>query len=140
MRAREARTTEMGHNSRGAISSRHPELAEIERTLSREITPQTIRDALAAAVGALQATRTVVTKGGAVESPDYATRLRAVEILLSWGVGKPVERSLIVQRTESDTMGVDKLRELAQQSPAMRAALVELLSDLTALPAEAKVG
>ena len=57
------------------------------------------------------------------EVPDYATRIKAAELALSYIVGRPVERQQIMVAHQK----MDDPVELVKSSPALRTALKELL-------------
>ena len=118
------------------LSERNPKLAEIENAVAECVTPELIAEALVTAREALQAVRIhVPAKGEVLKVPDFPVRLKAVEIILSWGVGKPVERQMIVSRNETVTTP-DHLALLAEGSPEFKAGLVALLQRLTGTKAE----
>lgn len=59
------------------------------------------------------------------EVPDYATRIKAAELALSYIVGRPVERQQIMVAHQK----MDDPVQLVKSSPALRVALKELLED-----------
>lgn len=65
-------------------------LGPISRAIRRQIPAELVADAY---LDALTATRTVRFKGGEVEEPDYATRLRAADAVTNRLEGTPIARS-----------------------------------------------
>lgn len=59
------------------------------------------------------------------EVPDYATRIKAAELALSYIVGRPVERQQIMVAHQK----MDDPVQLVKSSPALRVALKELLEE-----------
>lgn len=76
-------------------------------------------------------TATAVTKAGR-EIPDCRTQLAAIQLLLSYTVGKPVERQEIIN-VNVDPKGADagneEMKERLRQSPATRKALRAVLEE-----------
>jgi len=59
------------------------------------------------------------------EVPDYATRIKAAELALSYIVGRPVERQQIMVAHQK----MDDPIKMVKSSPALRTALKELLEE-----------
>ena len=97
------------------------------RSLATEIDriapPERIIRALADALTAEQ-----VNRDGS-RSPDHRTRTQAALALLSYRIGRPVERSEVVT-VNLDADSMTGLRERLKSSPAMRDALAGLLAEV----------
>ena len=95
--------------------------------LCRRFTPDSLCDTLAAGLEAM--TPPIVTKAGEVLSkPDYATRLRYLELAFAYQVGRPIERQMVIQSSPPATL--EDLMEKARASPVFRKTLLDLLSSL----------
>ncbi len=77
----------------------------------------------------LNATETYVTKtGNEFTRPCWAPRMKALELLLAYQVGRPVERSQSIVVNEPPRR--EDLLEKAKRSPVFRASLVELIREV----------
>jgi len=92
--------------------------------LSRRFTPEKICNRLEALCDAM--TPPIKTKdGNLVSRPDCSTRLRALDMLLAYLVGRPIERSMSIRADKPVTW--DDMQREASQSPAMRETAIAAL-------------
>lgn len=71
----------------------------------------------------------IVTKDGKVITrPDYSTRLRYIELLMAYQVGRPIERQMTINASPPATL--EDLLEKARKSPVFRATLQDILRGL----------
>lgn len=96
--------------------------AAISAALNKIITPERIATALSDAL-----TATTIARSGVVE-PDTRSRLQAASIILSYTVGRPVERSENVSIIADPDSRVD-IQERLRRSPALREQLARSLAE-----------
>lgn len=100
--------------------------------LARKITPEKLCARILEGLDAT--TPPIKTKDGNIVSrPDYATRLRYVEMSYAYLVGRPVERQEII--TGKAPASLDDLIARAEQSPVFRDTMLALLQRLADAPA-----
>jgi len=105
--------------------------ARVQDMIEREFSPECIQAVLA---DCLVAQKPVVLRIGKEAEfsmePDYATRLKAVELIWSYQLGRPIERQEIItaSRPNSPEEVLAYLREQCEKSPSFRASLNGLLS------------
>ena len=131
-----AYTAEEGQTKRlsSKTGSKGPTLREIkkdikpaewlEKALSEPSIQQSIVKAIADTLSAVKH-QWDGKRQQADEVPDYATRIKAAELALSYIVGRPVERQQIMVAHQK----MDDPVQLVKSSPALRVALKELLED-----------
>lgn len=74
----------------------------------------------------LDATITITTKDGKVHTrEDHSTRLRFLELVFAYQIGRPIERQMVINATPPATL--DDLMEKARSSPVFRKTFMELL-------------
>jgi len=96
----------------------------LEKALSEPSIQQSIVKAIADSLSAVKH-QWDGKRQQADEVPDYATRIKAAELALSYIVGRPVERQQIMVAHQK----MDDPVQLVKSSPALRVALKELLED-----------
>lgn len=96
----------------------------LEKALSQPEIQQSIVKAIADSLSAVKH-QWDGKRQQADEVPDYATRIKAAELALSYIVGRPVERQQIMVAHQK----MDDPVQLVKSSPALRVALKELLEE-----------
>lgn len=96
----------------------------LEKSLSQPHIQKSIVQAISDSLGAVKH-QWDGKKQKADEVPDYATRIKAAELALSYIVGRPVERQQIMVAHQK----VDDPIKMVKSSPALRSALKELLEE-----------
>lgn len=96
----------------------------LEKALSQPEIQQSIVKAIADSLSAVKH-QWDGKRQQADEVPDYATRIKAAELALSYIVGRPVERQQIMVAHQK----MDDPVQLVKTSPALRVALRELLEE-----------
>lgn len=96
----------------------------LEKALSEPSIQQSIVKAIADSLSAVKH-QWDGKRQQADEVPDYATRIKAAELALSYIVGRPVERQQIMVAHQK----MDDPVQLVKSSPALRVALKELLEE-----------
>lgn len=110
----------------GGKATRYPRLREI---MERKLEEQADR-ILDAQIEALDATRLIVSEDGEAHiHPDFLTRLRAGDTLLTRAVGKPAQTVDVTAETRSVTLTIDA------SDPAVRSAVHDLLRSRPAIDA-----
>ena len=120
--------------SSSKIGSKKPSLGDIkkdvkpaewlEKALGQPDIQQSIVKAIADSLGAVKH-QWDGKRQQADEVPDYATRIKAAELALSYIVGRPVERQQIMVAHQK----MDDPVKMVKSSPALRTALKELLEE-----------
>jgi len=120
--------------SSSKIGSKKPSLGDIkkdvkpaewlEKALGQPDIQKSIVKAIADSLGAVKH-QWDGKRQQADEVPDYATRIKAAELALSYIVGRPVERQQIMAAHQK----MDDPIKMVKSSPALRTALKELLEE-----------
>lgn len=97
--------------------------AELAETLNAKIPSEMLADALFRGL-----TATTTTRAGAVEQ-DTRSQLQAASLILAYKVGRPVERSEVIN-VNLDADSMTGLRERLSSSLAMRQTLAGLLAEV----------
>ena len=99
-----------------------PADGEIMAELAARFPATKLADRLEALMDAM--TPPILTRSGEiVTKPDCSTRLKAIDLTLSYLVGRPIERSLSIRAEQAQTP--EALLEEARKSPAMLDMLIE---------------
>jgi hypothetical protein len=104
----------------------------VMQMINREFDEEFIRERF---TDVLTADKVIVSKDGSItHAPDHGTRVRALELLLKYRVGLPVQRTEDVTPKTSDSSA--NLRAKLAASPALRRAFRETLDRLDAIDPE----
>lgn len=132
-----ARIPQAGEPITASVEIRLPDAArQMMATLARRIDPETLCNRIEEGLEAM--TPPIQTKDGKIISrPDYATRLRYIDMAFAYLVGRPVERQEVI--TGKAPASLDDLVARAQQSPVFRDTMLALLQRLAdAAPPESE--
>lgn len=100
--------------------------SELIESLREAFPPEVIHGHIKACMSA-----NVVTKGGNI-LPDNRTRLAALQLLLAYTEGRPVERAQVETINHNLEESPDSLEERLRKSPALRRSLAATLAKLEA--------
>ena len=115
--------------------SNEPVDSAVIAELSRRFPAAALGQKLEALMEAM--TPPIMTKDGKIISrPDYSTRLRAIDLTLSYLVGKPIERTMSLRAERPMTM--EDIEKMASDSPALCSTLVAVLSRIQIKQKEGK--
>jgi hypothetical protein len=117
----DAITTHRATKKSGFLANPGRVNSELIQSLVEAFPPEVIHAHIAACMAA-----TVVTKGGTV-LPDNRTRLAALQLLLAYTEGKPVERQQVETLVHNSDPIAD-IEERLAKSPALRASLAAALA------------
>ena len=117
----DAITTHRANRKAGFLSSPGRVNSELIQSLVEAFPPDVIHGHIAACMSA-----TVVTKGGTV-LPDNRTRLAALQLLLAYTEGKPVERQQVETLIHNSDPVAD-IEERLAKSPSLRRSLAATLA------------
>lgn len=110
----------------GFLSSPGRANSELIQSLIEAFPPEVIHGHIAACMSA-----TVVTRGG-TELPDNRTRLAALQLLLAYTEGRPVERAQVETINHNLDESQESMEERLKKSPALRRSLAATLAKLEA--------
>jgi hypothetical protein len=98
----------------------------ITEALARRFAPEELCDRIQEG---LDAVISITTKDGKVHvREDHSTRLRFLELVFAYQIGRPVERQMVITSTPPATL--DDLMEKARSSPVFRQTFLRLLQDM----------